>query len=658
MATWFAQNSSVNIDSVNQWNSVAGGGGTVLTWASLAAGDILVANGKTSIAINVDVTCAQLTNTIIGGSTVGGGFVVTSSGTITIVLGGSGMSITSSTLITFSGSGTLNITSVNSAGSSVTGNVSIVLHSGIGTLNYVGNVTGLACSVDSSSYAQFVIDVSSTGTLFVTGTVTGGSRGNGFGGSRVIAGIRGSVSSFITVTGSVLGGTGLDVSGTFAGITSSGTVTVVGNLTGGSTVSSVRCEALECSGTVTITGNSTGSTLHPGLRYTGAAAAITGNAIAGSGSVGVTNTGTLTINGNLVPSASTPAIDNTGLLLLNGSNVSDSTGRVSHTGNGRFGMPSAGVQTWSIRGYATGVIVAERVFTTAGANQATTADVRSGTSYGGGTGTLAVPSPTLVAIGVSTDNTVGSYAPTGGLDAAGVRTAIGLATANLDTQLSGIQSDTNDIQTRLPAALESGRIAAALDSGVTDQIDAMEAAIALLRVSESRVVERSLSDTNAITFAWPVSGATITATRSINNETYGAVQGAIAFLRTESSKHYYTLAFDVDDRPAAEGQVRYKFEDGTYTRYVVLRTVNLVTVAQVNAQVLDVLSVDTFGELGSPPAATSSLKDKLVWLFMWARNKATATSSQRKLYADDVTTVVSTETITDDGTTFTKGESL
>lgn len=82
------------------------------------------------------------------------------------------------------------------------------------------------------------------------------------------------------------------------------------------------------------------------------------------------------------------------------------------------------------------------------------------------------------------------------------------------------------------------------------------------------------------------------------------------------------------------------------------------TPAQVNAQVLDVLSVDTFGELGSPPAATSSLKDKLVWLFMWARNKSTATATERKLYADDVTTIVSTETITDNGTTFTKGESL
>jgi hypothetical protein len=86
-------------------------------------------------------------------------------------------------------------------------------------------------------------------------------------------------------------------------------------------------------------------------------------------------------------------------------------------------------------------------------------------------------------------------------------------------------------------------------------------------------VERSVTDTKAITFAWPVSGATITGTRSIDNaDPYVAVAGAIAFLRTETGKHYYTLAHNAADRPSAEGQVRYKFVDGTYTRYVVLRT--------------------------------------------------------------------------------------
>lgn len=44
------------------------------------------------------------------------------------------------------------------------------------------------------------------------------------------------------------------------------------------------------------------------------------------------------------------------------------------------------------------------------------------------------------------------------LAATSVRAALGLATANLDTQLAALQSDTNDIQTRLPAALVSGRM--------------------------------------------------------------------------------------------------------------------------------------------------------------------------------------------------------
>jgi hypothetical protein len=87
-----------------------------------------------------------------------------------------------------------------------------------------------------------------------------------------------------------------------------------------------------------------------------------------------------------------------------------------------------------------------------------------------------------------------------------------------------------------------------------------------------------------------------------------------------------------------------------------IAALNNLSAAQVNAEMVDVLTTDTFAELASPPAATSSLKDKLTWMFMWARNKSTETASQRKLYADDTTTVVSTEGVTDDGTTFTKTE--
>jgi hypothetical protein len=81
-----------------------------------------------------------------------------------------------------------------------------------------------------------------------------------------------------------------------------------------------------------------------------------------------------------------------------------------------------------------------------------------------------------------------------------------------------------------------------------------------------------------------------------------------------------------------------------------------LTAPQVNAEVVDALSVDTYAELTAPPAATSSLKDKITWLFMYARNKVTQTASQRKLYRDDGSTVAGTSATSDTAGTFTKGE--
>lgn len=77
---------------------------------------------------------------------------------------------------------------------------------------------------------------------------------------------------------------------------------------------------------------------------------------------------------------------------------------------------------------------------------------------------------------------------------------------------------------------------------------------------------------------------------------------------------------------------------------------------EVNAEVLDVIQTDTHGELGSVPAATSSIIDKLNWLFMLARNKIEQTSSTQTLRADDGATEVASASVSDDGTTATRGE--
>lgn len=77
---------------------------------------------------------------------------------------------------------------------------------------------------------------------------------------------------------------------------------------------------------------------------------------------------------------------------------------------------------------------------------------------------------------------------------------------------------------------------------------------------------------------------------------------------------------------------------------------------QVNAQVLDVLAVDLFTELNAVPAASSSLKDKITFLFMLARNKVTQDTTTFRLFADNTTTQVASASVGDVGSVFTRGE--
>jgi hypothetical protein len=63
-------------------------------------------------------------------------------------------------------------------------------------------------------------------------------------------------------------------------------------------------------------------------------------------------------------------------------------------------------------------------------------------------------------------------------------TALGTADDAVLAAIATVQSDTNDIQTRLPAALESGRIAAALDSAARVKLDGTQPDYAPLKASD------------------------------------------------------------------------------------------------------------------------------------------------------------------------------
>jgi hypothetical protein len=100
-------------------------------------------------------------------------------------------------------------------------------------------------------------------------------------------------------------------------------------------------------------------------------------------------------------------------------------------------------------------------------------------------------------------------------------TALGTADDAVLAAIATVQSDTNDIQTRLPAALESGRIAAVLDSATAAQVDNIENASGyLLAIQAGACADpQTASETYTITifgstFTVDMAGQTSTGTRT------------------------------------------------------------------------------------------------------------------------------------------------
>ena len=84
---------------------------------------------------------------------------------------------------------------------------------------------------------------------------------------------------------------------------------------------------------------------------------------------------------------------------------------------------------------------------------------------------------------------------------------------------------------------------------------------------------------------------------------------------------------------------------------------DIATPAQVNAEVIDALNVDTYAEpaQGTPPA-TATLVQRLQYLYKSWRNRTTQDATTYKLFNDDTVTVGHKAVVSDDLTTFDKGE--
>lgn len=182
------------------------------------------------------------------------------------------------------------------------------------------------------------------------------------------------------------------------------------------------------------------------------------------------------------------------------------------------------------------------------------------------------------------------------LDAAGIRTAVGLASANLDTQL------------------------AAIDDFLDTEIAAIKA------------------KTDNLPAAPAATGDCITA----------------AGVRTAVGLASANLDTQLGDLPTnAELTAALAAADDAVL--AAIAALNNLSAAQVNAEVVDALATDTYAEPTGAPAATNTLAVKLGYLFMALRNKITVTATT-KTFCDDGGASEWSKALSDDGTTYTEAE--
>lgn len=95
----------------------------------------------------------------------------------------------------------------------------------------------------------------------------------------------------------------------------------------------------------------------------------------------------------------------------------------------------------------------------------------------------------------------------------------------------------------------------------------------------------------------------------------------------------------------------------TITNSVVAGSLGATAKSDVNAEVLDVMSVDTFAELSTIPGTSPTFLQKLQYIYEATRNKLTQTATTQLLFKNDSSTTLGTHTVSDDGTTFTRTRS-
>lgn len=256
------------------------------------------------------------------------------------------------------------------------------------------------------------------------------------------------------------------------------------------------------------------------------------------------------------------------------------------------------------------------------------------------------------------------------------------AGASVSADIAGVQSDTDNIQTRLPAALTTGTS----DSGTTTtMVDAArtEADTDYWKGCWIRFTSGTISGQVRLITGFTPATDTITfapaTTQAVSTQTYeilpaaridiglwlGSLPNDLISGRVDANTQAMAngvitaavIATDAIDADAIAADAIGSSELAASAVTEIQSGLSTLTTAQVNAEVVDALATDTYVEPGQgAPAATATLAAKINYLYKAWRNKSTQTSTTYSLYADDTTTVDQKATVSDDATTFTKGE--
>ncbi len=239
-------------------------------------------------------------------------------------------------------------------------------------------------------------------------------------------------------------------------------------------------------------------------------------------------------------------------------------------------------------------------------------------------------------------------APTGaggGLDAAATRAALGLASANLDTQLGAIDTvvdsilaDTDDIGvagaglTALASAANLSTVSGKVDT-VDTVVDAIKATVDtnLNATVSSRATQTSVDDV-------PTNAELGTAI-STGLATYDGPTNAEMVARTLPTADYATSA-----------------NLATVDTVVDTIAAGLIVVDGLVDTLIAQLTTSRAEPSAGAPAASATLGVKVDWLYAIVRNVQTVTASEQRHFADDGTTPLAKRTLSDASGTLTRGE--